>query len=101
LKNLIIGVSAMERISATKAARHFSELLNRVAYQGASFQLERGSKPVARLVPAQPPSTLTVGELNALFARLPGLGEDSEAFERDVKTLRDALPEPVDPWASS
>jgi antitoxin (DNA-binding transcriptional repressor) of toxin-antitoxin stability system len=41
----------MERISVTKASRQLSDLLNRVFYQGASFELERGNRIVARLSP--------------------------------------------------
>ena len=45
----------MERISVTQAARQFSDLLNRVFYQGASFELERNNKVIARLLPANAP----------------------------------------------
>ena len=48
----------MEKIKVTQAARQFSELLNRVAYQGSTFELERGGKPVARLVPVAPADLL-------------------------------------------
>lgn len=44
----------MEEISVTAAARNLSELLNRVAYQGSSFELVRGGKRIARLIPAGP-----------------------------------------------
>ena len=87
----------MEKMNVTQAARQFSELLNRVAYQNSSFELERGGRPVARLVPAAPAGRVTVAGLNDLFATLPPLGDDSEHFERDVASLR-AMD---DPWASS
>ena len=90
----------MESVNVTKAARHFSELLNRVAYQGASFELWRGNKPVACLVPAVPVQSLPVAALNDLFARLPKLGGDSVDFERDIDAVRASLPEVGDPWAS-
>ena len=41
-----------EDLSATEAARHFSEVLDRVEHQGASFTVVRNGKPVARLLPA-------------------------------------------------
>ena len=89
----------MEKINVTQAARQFSELLNRVAYQGAAFELERGGKPVARLVPVMPPGRIAVASLNDFFAGLPSLGNDSEAFLQDIESVREALPEADDPWA--
>ena len=53
----------MERtISATRAARTFSDLLNRVRYRGDSFVIERGGQPVGRLTPAWA-TRCTVAEL--------------------------------------
>jgi hypothetical protein len=43
------------RISATVAARSFSELMNRVRYRGESFIVERGGKPICEIHPARPP----------------------------------------------
>lgn len=39
-------------ISATEAARHFSDLVNRVGYRGERYVIERGGKPMCELVPA-------------------------------------------------
>ncbi len=49
-------------ISATKAARIFSDLLNRVRYRGETFVIERGGEPVGRLTPPAP-RTCTLAEL--------------------------------------
>jgi prevent-host-death family protein len=65
----------MEQVNVTQAARQLSDLLNRVAYQGASFELTRGGRRIARLVPAGPPERVKVSELNAIFARLPKLDD--------------------------
>ncbi len=89
----------MEKIKVTQAARQFSELLNRVAYQGSTFELERGGKPVARLVPVAPAGRIAVSALNGFFAGLPALGEDGDAFVRDIESAWEALPEADDPWA--
>ncbi len=90
----------MERISATQAARQFSDLLNRVAYQGQSFEVERGNKVVARLEPVTTPIRgIPVQDLNRVFAELPSLGDDAEAFAADVEAVDQALPPEVDPWA--
>ena len=88
----------MEEINVTNAARNLSELLNRVAYQGASFELTRGGKSIARLVPAGPAKQLRVSDLNSLFARLPCLDEDGDAFARDLEEIRRELTPEKDPW---
>ena len=77
----------MERISVTQAARNFSDLLNRVYYQGISVELERNNKVIARLVPVRPTPSLRAEDLPAFLASLPKLGEDAEAFARDVKAV--------------
>jgi hypothetical protein len=41
-------------ISATKAARSFSELLDRVYYRGETFVIERGGEPVCEISHVKP-----------------------------------------------
>jgi antitoxin (DNA-binding transcriptional repressor) of toxin-antitoxin stability system len=88
----------MERVNVTQAARQLSDLLNRVAYQGASFELIRGGRRIARLVPAGPPERVKVSELNAIFARLPKLGDDAATFGRDIADAQAAIVPDRDPW---
>ena len=89
----------MEEISVTAAARNLSELLNRVAYQGSSFELVRGGKRIARLIPAGPAKRIKVADLNRLFARFPRLDDDdADAFARDIEEIRGNLPLEKDPW---
>jgi len=38
-------------VTATKAAKSFSDLLNRVQYNGETFTIERGGSPIAQLTP--------------------------------------------------
>lgn len=40
-------------ISATEAARRFSEILNRVRYRNESFVVKRGGVPVCEIVPVR------------------------------------------------
>lgn len=40
-----------QTISATDAARSFSDLINRVGYKGERFVIERGGKPMCELLP--------------------------------------------------
>jgi antitoxin (DNA-binding transcriptional repressor) of toxin-antitoxin stability system len=48
----------MRKITATEAARNFSDILNRVKYNGEEFVVERNGEVVRRIVPPlkpQPP----------------------------------------------
>ncbi|MGH7813037.1 MAG: type II toxin-antitoxin system Phd/YefM family antitoxin [Candidatus Binataceae bacterium] len=63
------------RISATEAARGFSELMNRVRYRRESFVVERGGKPICEIVPAGP-AGITAGEFAELLRSLPHPGKE-------------------------
>jgi antitoxin (DNA-binding transcriptional repressor) of toxin-antitoxin stability system len=71
-------------ISATEAARNFSELLNKVGFRGERYTIARGGKAVAHLTPATAPVTRVLGELPDLLRKLPSLGKDAGPFARDV-----------------
>lgn len=88
----------MERINVTQAVRQFSDLLNRVFYQKASFELERGNKVIARITPAPQESSLKVKDLNKFFAELPTLGEDAEDFAKDLGDIRKQIPMETSKW---
>jgi prevent-host-death family protein len=88
-------------ISVTEAVRNFADFINRVAYRGEHFVLERGGRPVARLVPV--PQAGRLGDLPDLMASVPGLTpDDAEAFARDMEDASSQLPPlaGVDPWES-
>ena len=57
-------------ISATDAARRFSDVLNRVHYRGEAFVVERAGEPVCEIVPARRPG-LRVADLRAVLRSLP------------------------------
>ena len=87
---------AARRLSATEAARGFSELLNRVRYRGESFIIERGGVPIGELRPAGP-VRFTSADLVTLLKSLPPVDEEfcddvAEAIEN-----QGFLPE--SPWA--
>ncbi len=90
---------ALERINVTQASRQFSDLLNRVFYQGASFELERGNRVIAKLCPASAPREVAIRDLNRLFAELPKLNEDAEPFAQDLDAIRKAVLPGRDLWA--
>ena len=88
-------------ISVTEAARNFADFVSRVFYRGERFVLERGGRPVARLVPV--PRGGRLGDLPALLEAVPRLStEDAEALARDVRDARDSVPAlpDGDPWES-
>lgn len=74
----------MEDLSATEAARHFSELLDAIEHRGETFVISRRGRPVARIGPTaaaigrtvkeilrtQPPDTSWAAELVDLRAQL-------------------------------
>jgi antitoxin (DNA-binding transcriptional repressor) of toxin-antitoxin stability system len=78
--NLIIMES---HISATEAARRFSDLLNRVVYRREEFVIERGGQPVCRIVPAGPPRC-TLADLSELLSAIP---KPDPIFWDEVETL--------------
>ena len=88
----------MERISVTQAVRQFSDLMNRVFYQGTIVELERGNKVIARISPVSPESPLKVKDLNRFFHDLPSLDEDSEAFAEDLADIRKQIPMERNQW---
>ncbi len=88
----------MERISVTQAVRQFSDLMNRVFYQGTIVELKRGNKVIARIFPVTTKSTLTVKDLNQFFHELPLLGEDSKVFAKDLTNIRKQIPTEHNQW---
>jgi antitoxin (DNA-binding transcriptional repressor) of toxin-antitoxin stability system len=75
--------SMKSRISATSAARSFSELMNRVRYRGESFVVERGGKPICEIVPARP-AKFSGTELANLLHSLPRPDEEYLAIVEEL-----------------
>ncbi|MGH7923191.1 MAG: type II toxin-antitoxin system Phd/YefM family antitoxin [Candidatus Binatus sp.] len=72
-------------ISATEAARRFSEVLNRVRYRNETFVVKRGGEPVCEIVPVLN-STFTGRDLVELLRSLPHPDKGyTGAVERHVK----------------
>jgi antitoxin (DNA-binding transcriptional repressor) of toxin-antitoxin stability system len=82
-------------LSATEAARNFSEILNRVKYRGESFILVRGGVTVAELRPATP-IRFKGTDLAALLRSLPPIDEEFLRTVEDVARSQPVLPE--SPW---
>ncbi len=78
-------------ITATEAARRFSDLLNRVRYRGETFRIVRSGEEVAQLTAAAPRPQTT---LRALLGRLlaertadPDFADDLERIQTEQPTL--------------
>ena len=80
------------RISATKAVRSFSELMNRVHYRGEAFVVERGGKPICEIVPAAPPR-FSGSELANLLRSLPKPDEDYLATLEELMATQPTVAE--------
>ena len=82
-----------KKISATEAVRKFSEILSHVKYQGNSFTVVRGGKPVASIMPVtRSPEGRNLGELKSLLRTIPKLGAEAEALESDIRAAREDQP---------
>ena len=58
-------------VSATEAARNFSELINRVHYRRQTFLVERGGQAVCEIRPAYEATGFKGADLVRLLASLP------------------------------
>jgi prevent-host-death family protein len=85
----------MPRMTATQAARSFSEVLSRVA-AGEQVEVTRNGAPVAVIIP--PRGQLVSAE--RFRELLAGAPSPDEGFAADVRAARGELGAPGDPWAS-
>jgi hypothetical protein len=91
----------MPTLTATTLARNFSDYLNQVRYQGATFDIQRGSDIVARLSPASRVAGYPLSRLGELYAALPELDEaEADALLADIHGATDALLPEADAWGS-
>ena len=85
----------MARMTATEAARAFSEVLNRVA-AGEEVEVTRSGAPVAVIGPPKP-RLMSAERFRALLASAP---RPDEAFADDLRAVREAVGPPDEPWPS-
>lgn len=75
-------------IKATEAVRGFSELLNNIKFKGRYYTIVRGGKPVASIGPVKPyPERLPLKDLEKLLKEIPSLGDEAEAFAKDIDAI--------------
>lgn len=68
-------------ISATEAARRFSEILDAVEHRGENFVIVRKGRPVARMGPATKVSGESIKEILHSFSR-------DGAWENELREMR-------------
>ena len=87
-------------ISVTEASRNFSDVINRVYYQGQTYLLTRGGVVVAQLTGSN--KTLSAKELLNRWQDRPRLDpEDAADWEQDLADMRAAFTMPEEaPWDS-
>ncbi len=77
-----------KRISATRAVRDFSEVLNTIKFKGAHYIIERGGKPIASMKSIEEKiDSITLGELKNLLKKLPRLENELDAFASDLEEI--------------
>jgi len=77
-----------KRISATRAVRDFSEVLNTIKFKGVHYIIERGGKPIASMRSIDEKiDSMTLGELKTLLKKLPRLEEELDAFASDLEEI--------------
>ncbi|MFL1376320.1 type II toxin-antitoxin system Phd/YefM family antitoxin [Nocardiopsis protaetiae] len=82
----------MRTITATEAARKFSDLLDAIA-SGERVVITRGKRPIAEM---GPPRRRTGADLSAA---LEGIEPPDEEFEKSIAEARAFLvPQERDPW---
>ena len=82
-----------KRISATRAVRDFSEVLNTIKFKGVHYIIERGGKPIASMKSIdEKMDPMTLGELKPLLNKLPRLEEELDAFASDIEEISKSQP---------
>jgi len=85
-------------VTVSEASRGFSDLINRVRYQGETAILVKGGKPVAKIVPI-PNDGITGKELSELWGTLPHLSaDDAKALEKELNDAKKQFPKLRDKW---
>jgi antitoxin (DNA-binding transcriptional repressor) of toxin-antitoxin stability system len=93
-------MSAAKKISATEAARSFSDVVARVRYRGEEFVVEKGGEAVCRISPFGPiaAGNSTVDNLLQVLRELPAVDHEYRKTVRAVVRKRGKLPR--SPWGS-
>ncbi len=85
-----------KRITAARAARSFSDLLNRVKYRGESFIVERNREAVCRIEPLRRRKSVTTENFGGFWRGLP---RPDDRFADDLEQIHNLFQEmPSSAW---
>ena len=85
----------MSRMTATEAARSFSDVLNRVA-AGEEVEVTRAGAPVATIAPVKA-RLMSAERFRELIASAPAPDDE---FASDLRAIRGTVAAPDEPWPS-
>jgi hypothetical protein len=88
----------MERIEISNPNVSLSDIVKHVSRDRISVELSDGQVPLAIIVPIDKPTTMA--DLDRTLRACTRLGDDAEAFSRDVLSVRQSIGELDDPWES-
>jgi antitoxin (DNA-binding transcriptional repressor) of toxin-antitoxin stability system len=88
----------MERIEISNSNVSLSDIVKHVSRDRISIELSEGQVPVAIIVPIDKPTTMA--DLDRALRECARLGDDAEAFSKDVLSVRQSIGELDDPWES-
>ncbi len=83
------------RVTATEAAKKFSDILNRVVYRGETFVVERGGRPICEIVPARP-AKFTGKDFVEMLKSAPR--PDDEYFDDVERVIKKRQPVAPSSW---
>ncbi len=83
------------RITATEAVRKFSEILNRVAYKGETFIVERGGQVVCEISPTRS-KKFTGRDFAQMIKLVPR--PDEQYFDDVEESIKNRQPVAPSPW---
>lgn len=83
----------MREITATEAAKRFSDILDAVEHRGESFVVVRRGQAIASLSPAPAASWATLKAILTAHPPDPGWAEEARELRRSV-----GPPEEPNPW---
>jgi prevent-host-death family protein len=99
LKFRISDPRMSKTVTVSEASRGFSDLINRVRYQGETAILVKGGKPVAKIVPMLNEG-ITGKKLAELWGTRPHLSaEEAKVLEKEIAAAKKLLPKLKDKWA--
>ncbi len=86
-----------QRISATEAARSFSDVVSRVRYRNEEFVVEKGGEAMCRITAVgRRSSRSTIGDLLKLFEELPPFDQEYRKTVSALANHQEKLPR--SPW---